>query len=120
MYTCIDKIGGITKASYLQPWLDYPVRDVWITNLYASNKISYQTARQGYIHTVHRVAYNLAALETVHHDKQNRLLQEKVLRIEKEIRATFRPWKSFELVLLWQAQYEALRPRYDFLVGWGQ
>ena len=116
LYTCIDKIGGITKASTLEPWSDYPVRDIWITNLYAANKISYQTARQGYVNTVHRVGYNLNSLDMVHKEKQTRLLQEKVLRIEKEIRASFRPWKRIDVVLAWQAQYESLLPRYDFLV----
>jgi hypothetical protein len=116
LYTCIDKIGQILKNSTMQPWVDYPVRDTWITNLYASGKISYQTARQGYINTVHRVAYNLSALEIVHNEKQNRVLLEKVMRIEQEIRATFRPWKTIDVVLAWQAQYASLLPRYDFLI----
>ena len=116
LYTCIDKFGQILKDSTMKPWVDYPVRDSWITNLYASGKISYQTARQGYINTVHRVVYNLNALEVVHAEKQNKVLQEKVMRIEQEIRATFRPWRTIDAVLGWQAQYAALHPRYDFLV----
>ena len=116
LYTCIDKIGQIVKDSTLEPWVDYPVRDVWITNLYASGKISYQTARQGYINTVHRVGYNLNALDMVHNDRQHKLLVEKVMRIEKEIRATFRPWKIIVVVVAWQEQYATLRTRYDFLV----
>ena len=104
LYTCIDKIGQILKDSTMQPWVDYPVRDSWITNLYASGKISYQTARQGYINTVHRVVYNLNALEFVNNEKQNKVLQQKVMRIEQEIRATFRPWKTIDTVLAWQAQ----------------
>ena len=116
LYTCIDKIGQILKDSTIQPWVDYPIRDSWLTNLYASGKISYQTAKQGYINTVHRVVFNLQALEVVHAEKQGKILQAKVMRIEREIRATFRPWKTIDVVLAWQAQYATLHPRYDSLV----
>jgi hypothetical protein len=110
LYTCIDTIGGITKASTLEPWSDYAVRNISITILYAASKICYQTARQVYVNTVHRVAYNLNSLDMVHKEKQTRLLQEKVLRIEKDIRASFGPWQRIDLVSAWQAQYESLVP----------
>ena len=82
LYTSIDKIGGITKFSTIQPWEDYLARDVWITNLYAGGKISYQTARQGYLNTIRRVAYALHALDMVHTQRQERILMDKVKRTE--------------------------------------
>ena len=116
VYTAIKKIGTIAQLSTLNPWADYPIRDVWITNLYSAGKITYQTAKQAYINTVHRVGYNLQALELVHEAKRKRELVDKMHRIEAELRATFRPWKTIDVVTEYQQQYLALKARYKFLV----
>lgn len=116
LYTTIKKIGTIAQESTIQPWEDYPIRDVWITNLYTGGKIDYQTARSAYLNTVHRVAYNLAALQMVHDFRRKRELIEKMNKTDALLRATFRPWKTIVMVVEWKQQYLVLKPRYKFLV----
>jgi hypothetical protein len=100
----------------LRPWEGYPVRDVWVTNALAAGKIGMEAAREYYCKTVHRVGYNLAALDIVQEYWKRKALRAKMMGIEVELRKTFRCWKTIPTVQEWRSQYERLEPRYKFLV----
>ncbi len=115
-YCTLVKKGTIIQKSTCLPWRDFSIRDVWVTSMYASDKITFQVAREAYLRTVHRAAANVAQLEYCHKERQKIALQGRIRRIEEEIRGTFLPWKAVPAVQHWQRQYLLTSGRYLFLV----
>ena len=115
-YCTVAKKGTILQTSTCQPWIDFSVRDAWITSMYAADKIVFEAARNAYIRTVHRAASNVAQLEFCHRQRQKQALQEKMRRIEEELHETMPPWRVLPDVTKWDVQYESKLGRYLFLV----
>ena len=115
-YCTIEKKGTIIQTSTCKPWIDFSVRDAWITSMYAADKLVFEVARTAYIRTVHRAAQNVAQLEFCHREQQKQILQERMRRIEERLRETFLPWKVQPAVTKWEEQYEKELGRYLFLV----
>jgi len=115
-YCTLCKIGTILQKSTCEPWVDFSVRDVWITSMFTANKITYETARESYVRSVHHVVANVAQLDYCEKQRRARELRLRVLRIEEELRLTMKPWKKVPAVDEWAQQYEKSLPRYCFLV----
>ena len=94
------------QTATVRPWIDFAVRDTWITSLYVADKIVYQEARAAYVRTVHRAPQNVQQLEFCNRERQKVVLMEKRRRIEEELRSTFHPWKAVPEVSRWERQYE--------------
>jgi hypothetical protein len=104
------------QTATVRPWIDFAVRDTWITSMYAADKIIFKEARAAYVRTVHRAAQNVQQLEFCNRERQKVALHEKRRRIEEELRETFHPWKVVPEVSRWERQYEQKLGRYLFLV----
>ena len=115
-YCTVKKKGTIMQTATVRPWLDFAVRDTWITSMYAADKIIFKEARAAYVRTVHRAAQNVQQLEFCNRERQKVALHEKRRRIEEELRMTFHPWKTVPEVSRWERQYEQKLGRYLFLV----
>ena len=115
-YCTVKKKGTIMQTATVRPWLDFAVRDTWITSMYAADKIIFKEARAAYVRTVHRAAQNVQQLEFCNRERQKVALHEKRRRIEEELRETFHPWKVVPEVSRWERQYEQKMGRYLFLV----
>ena len=115
-YCTVAKKGTILQSSTCKPWIDFSVRDAWITSMYSADKIVFKSARAAYVRTVHRAAQNVQQLEFCHRERQKACLSERIARIEEDLRETFCPWKVIPEVSRWEQQYEAKMGRYLFLV----
>jgi hypothetical protein len=115
-YCTAAKKGSIVQTSTCQPWIDFTVRDAWITSMYAADKILFEVARSAYIQTVHNARANVAQLEFCHGHRQKQALQLKMRRIEEELRETMFPWRVLPDVTKWNEQYELKLGRYLFLI----
>ena len=92
-YRTLKKKGTIMQTATVCPWVDFAVRDTWITSMYAADKIMYKEARAAYIRTVHRAPQNVQQLQFCNRERQKVVLTEKRRRIEEELRSTFHPWR---------------------------
>ena len=115
-YCTVVKKGTIRQLSTCQPWVDFAVRDAWITSMYAADKLVFSVAREAYVRTVHRAAQNVQQLEFCHRERQKTGLRERMRRIEGELREQFLPWRVIPDVTIWDAQYAEMLGRYKFLV----
>ena len=115
-YCTSAKKGSIVQSSTCQPWIDFAVRDAWITSMYAADKILFEVARSAYIQTVHNARANVAQLEFCHGHRQKQALQLKMRRIEEELRETMFPWRVLPDVTKWDKQYDSKLGRYLFLI----
>ena len=48
-YCTIDKTSSILRSGVVQPFVDFPVKDTWITSMFVAGKVSYETARELYL-----------------------------------------------------------------------
>ena len=109
------KKGTILQTSTCHPWIDFGIRDPWITSLYAADKLVFEVARDAYVRTVNRAAQNVAQLEFCNRERKHKALHDRMRRIEEDLRESFHPWKVLPEVTRWDGQYEKLG-RYLFLV----
>lgn len=115
-YCSVEKIGQVFAEFNTSPFLDYPVRDTWVTSLYASHKISAAVARRCYVQCVVRCQQNLVQLAFAESERRAMQEEDEVIANEVALRADQKPWRHFPLVSEWLAQYQTFRPRYRFLV----
>jgi hypothetical protein len=115
-YVTVPKIGSILRKSDLVAWQDYPVRDTWVTTLYASGKISGKVAKACYYKCVHRCVGNLQLLSFCEDERDKQLQEAEALQVELRLRAEQKPWKRYEVVDQWAAQFERFQARYKCLV----
>ena len=115
-YCTIKKNGTIKQDSTIHPWVDFPVRDTWITSMFASGKITYATARESYINCVNRAPLLIQQLDYVQQERRKLELEKRRIAIEALLMGTMRPWKVVPAAKEWQEQFLELKCRYRFLV----
>lgn len=115
-YCTIQKRGTVLQKSTVSPWVDFSVRDSWITSMYSADKIGYEVAREAYLKTIHRAPCNVSQLDFCHKERQKAELAKRMERIENDIRSTLLPWKTIPAVDSWKEQYSKVLGRYTFLV----
>ena len=115
-YCSVKKVGTIKQDSTIHPWVDFPVRDTWITSMFASGKITYDTAREGYINCVNRAPILIQQLDYVQQERRKKDLEKRRVAIEASLLGTLRPWKVVPAAKEWQDQFLELKCRYLFLV----
>lgn len=115
-YCCVQKLSTIVSDTTSLPWVDYPVKDTWITSLYAGGKISADVAKAGYLKTVYRAQYNIAQLEFIEAGRKRAAQQAAWEQNEATLRTQQKPWKVIPRVQQWRAQYSEIKSRYKFLV----
>ena len=115
-YCTINKIGTIKQDSTIHPWVDFPVRDTWITSMFASGKITYATARESYINCVNRAPILIQQLDYVQQERRKQHLENRRIATETLLMGTMKPWKVVPAAQEWQKQFLELKCRYRFLV----
>jgi len=115
-YCCVQKLSTLVSETTTLPWIDYPVKDTWITSLYAGNKISAEVAKAGYLKSVYRAQHNIAQLEFIEAGRKKVAQQTAWEQNEALLRSQQKPWKVLPRVQQWRAQYSEIRSRYKFLV----
>lgn len=115
-YCSVEKVSTIVSHSTASPWVDYPVKDSWITSLYSAGKISASVAKQGYYRSCSRAQFNVTQLEFVESGRRQAALELSWAANEKLLRSGQKPWKQIDKVKVWLEQYEHIKSRYLFLV----
>jgi hypothetical protein len=100
----------------IEPWVDYPVRDTWVTSLFAAGKVSGPVAREAYLRCVSRAQYNVAQLDMVLRERRKADQARRVLENEVKLRSTTKPWRIHPTIDAWKIQYREFKGRYLFLV----
>lgn len=116
LYCTIAKKGSIKRQATLEPWVDFAVKDTWITSLFSGSKITHEVARQSFLRCVHRATYNVANVDFCAKERFTDELLQRMNAAEALIRATFKPWRVIPDVERWRAQYLQVLARYFFLV----
>ena len=115
-YTQVEQRGTVFREATKQPWIDFVVKDTWVTSLYIGQKISAQVAEESYLKCVVRAELNIKQLRFVEDAKRDlraRLLRQKV---EEKLRAGQKRFRQIPLVTAWQQQFADDLDRYRFLV----
>lgn len=115
-YCCVPKLSTIVSETTAYAWVDYPVKDMWITSLYAAGKISSDVAEAGYLKTVSRAQQNISQLAFVEASRRKVAQQAAWELNESILRSKQKPWKPIPRVQQWRDQYSGFRSRYKFLV----
>jgi hypothetical protein len=115
-YCCVEKLSTIVSETTAQAWVDYPVKDMWITSLYSAGKIRADVAEAGYLKTVNRAQQNISQLEFIETSRREMAQKAAWERNESILRSMQKPWKPIAQVQQWRNQYSQLRSRYKFLV----
>ena len=79
------KHGTVVRKSTVTEFVDYPVKDTWVTGLLVSGKITADTARDCYIKCVSSVAQNLAALDMVLEEQRRQQMKRQMLETEARL-----------------------------------
>ena len=115
-YLQIDKIGVVRTQGTVEPFINYQVKDYWITTMLSAQKILFDTARALYLQNVTRAESNIRQLEFV----QKSFLEKQAARdteaCEAEILKTEVEFKVIPEVEDWRKQYVSVKSRYLFLV----
>ena len=115
-YCCVEKLSTIVSETTAYAWVDYPVKDRWITSLYAAGKISADVAEACYLKTVCRAQQNISQLAFIEASRKKIAQQAAWERNESVLRSKQKPWKLIPRVQEWRDQYKDVRCRYKFLV----
>lgn len=115
-YCVAEKIGSISRFTTVEPWLDYAVRDIWVTSLFSGGKLSAATARECYLKCVGRAQCNVQQIDFVEQERLQLQRQRTALENERRLRSTLKPWKPQPEVDIWRAQFQDFRGRYKFVV----
>ena len=115
-YLTAPKIGLIRSSSSATMFEDYSPPTTWITGMVVAAKMEVKCAEKLYAMCVVSAKHNIETLRYVQSSVVEQRRAEERLRVEHQIRATQRPFKTIEAVTTWLKQYEEIRDRYLFLV----
>ena len=115
-YTTVQKIGSITRQSSKQPFVDFLIKDAWITSLFASGKITSAVAEACYVQCVVRAEMNVRQLRFVEGIKKDMRQRDARRGAELAIRSGQQQFREIALVKNWEQQYTTSQDRYRFLV----
>lgn len=115
-YLSVQKVGMVAQRMSIRPFLDYPVKDFWITNLYIGEKIAGDEAERLYVKSVVRAETNLRQLRFVETERKKQKLLEIQRQTDAQLRALQKPFHSLDIISTWLSQYSRLQGRYKFLV----
>ena len=115
-YTWVDKIGSLWSDGNVLPYKHYAVRDTWITNMFATHKITEKTARSLYLSAISNAKVNVRNLEFVAKENDQERQEALELAARRRVHGSFRPWRVLPEVDAWNCHYECDLDRYRFLV----
>ena len=121
-YAWAWKEGTLFVASSgYEPWRDYPVKGLWIDDLWTQHKLSHDTyleyAAQVRVGCVNRCKQ----VEAVRARERSRALQKRRTEVAAELAPLQSEFRADVLARLvpWRSQYQEKLPRYKFLVLMG-
>jgi hypothetical protein len=116
LYLQADKSGTLATRGTIQPFVGYPVKDYWITNLFSSEKTMPATAQSLYVRCVKRAVRNIHELEFVVAMWQRAELGADRREVNAERVSSQRPFAILPEVQQWHRQCERSVSRDRFLV----
>ena len=115
-YVSCCKAGRVQGMSTIEPFVDYSVKDYWVTTLLAQKKIALVDARKYFYLCVSRADHNVRLVDFI--ETYWRRLEEETAREAAEtlICNTECGFKTLPEVAEWNIQYKKVQSRYKFLV----
>ena len=105
-YCTVGKIGTIHSWGSVEPFLDFPVRPQWVTNLLQKEKITYRQARTLTIKTTTCTVRKLADLDRWKQATSEDALEIRVQERQNLLRATHRPFRVVPEVVRFLRAYD--------------
>jgi hypothetical protein len=115
-YCTVEKRGRVFTVTSRRAFKDFQVQANWVLNLLQSEKITEEQARGYLALCVGGSSRCMADLNTMAEELQRRAYRRLVAETDVILNKTLCPCKTFPEVQDWLEQYEAIRPRYKFLV----
>ena len=115
-YVTVPKVGSLLQRTSKTPFVDFMVKDTWITSLYSASKITAQVAEDCFLKCVVRAEMNVKQLRFVEAGKLDAIQRAERASVEFLVTARQRRFRDIDLVHAWSQQYSQLQDRYKFLV----
>ena len=115
-YAQVTKTGTLAQGGNWYPFKNYLVNSDWVMNLWQQGKVTGQTARAVILQCRKNVPRLLENHLVVEREMQKTELSEVVRRTQLALANEMRPCRSIPEVTAWEATFQEMRFRYNFLV----